>query len=419
MYDWHTNEKKLMDAIDIKAHISTYESVNKDACICPFHDDHDPSLKISSKKQIAKCFSCGWSGNVVKFHTDYHKINKQKSMIDLAEMYGVDIDSFDVQQNTIDFQFAQPYTKANGYFHFYLKKYEPAMNYMIDRGISVDVIKLFEIGICPKNDLLEKYMRSQFTDPSDYLSSELFTYDKKPRFGSRITIPLKDYSNTHTIGFVGRLVKYDRDNNVFINDDNGSKYINPTDSKHIGGYHKDSYLYGYYHAKAYQDIYVVEGYMDVLAMHTAGNPNTVALGGTAMTPRQFNLLSNKNIKLALDTDRSGIAAALKYTKEYSYTNFRYVIFKHKDANDSLINGKIEMKELNLYDFIRYILLSKVFDVSDVEKRIKFYNYIIDIADSLHDEVMTLSIKKLLLEHFGLNENISDFVNEALKKIGGN
>ena len=78
MYDWNLNEKRLMDSIDIKQHISTYESVQRDSCLCPFHDDHDPSLKISSKKQLAKCFVCGWSGNVVKFHADYHKTNKQK-----------------------------------------------------------------------------------------------------------------------------------------------------------------------------------------------------------------------------------------------------------------------------------------------------------------------------------------------------
>jgi hypothetical protein len=77
-----------------------------------------------------------------------------------------------------------------------------------------------------------------------------------------------------------------------------------------------------------------------------------------------------------------------------------------------------MKELNLHDFIKFILVSKVFDTDDLDKRIKFYHYIISIADALHDDVMMLSIKKLLLQHFGLNENISDFVNEALKKLGG-
>jgi DNA primase len=417
MYDWNLNEKRLMDSIDIKQHISTYESVQRDSCLCPFHDDHDPSLKISSKKQLAKCFVCGWSGNVVKFHADYHKTNKQKAMVDLSESYGITIDSFN-QTSNIDFTFAEVYSKTTPFLHFYLNNFQPALNYMFSRGISKEVIDKFEVGICPKNNTLYKFLYDQYKDESKFISTELFTYNKEPKYGSRIVLPIKDYSNTHTVGFVGRLVKYDTNKKYFSNDDTSNKYINPMESSHLGGYHKDQYLYGYYFAKNYQDIYVVEGYMDVLAMHTAGYENTVALGGTAMTSKQFSLISNKNIILALDSDKSGITAALKFTKEYAYKPFRYVIFRHKDANDSLIEGKILMKELNLHDFIKFILVSKVFDTDDLDKRIKFYNYIISIADALHDDVMMLSIKKLLLQHFGLNENISDFVNEALKKLGG-
>lgn len=399
MYNWHDNEKKLMDAIDIKSHIGLYHSVHQDACLCPFHDDHDPSLKISSKKQIAKCFVCGWSGNVVRFHMDQHQMNKVKAMQDLSNQYGITIDTFDQQKSNIDFSFANVYTETKGFLHYYLKHFKPAINYMLDRGITQDVINKFSIGICPKNNKLSEFLSSKFTS-EEYLKTDLFYNDGKVKYGSRIMIPLQDFSNQHTIGFAGRLVKYI--DNKFINDDSNDKYINPYDSYYVGGYKKESYIYGYYFAKSFNDIHIVEGYMDVLAMHSAGIENVVSIGGTAMTTKQFDLLSNKSLILAFDTDKSGVAAALKYTKTYHYYPFKYTIFKNKDANDSLKDGKIIMHTTNLFEYIKYVVEKDIFVADTFEKQHKLYYYLLDVADSLDDEFLRLSIRKYLLEYFKLN-----------------
>lgn len=434
-YNWDLNEKKLMDAIDIEGHIAKYINVNRHEATCPFHDDHDPSLKISSKKQVAKCFACGWSGNVVKFHMNYNGMNKQKAMEQLAEMYGVSIEPF-TEGPTIDYSWTKHYDEASKFFNFYLMHTEPAMNYLKDRGITDKTIEAYRIGICPKNKSLEAMLRDKYPD-DNVLDSDLF-YPKSgdPKYGSRIIFPLMNHYGTAVIGWAGRYVSPVIENkklvafNSDIPNDSISKYLNTMDDhSHQGGYLKDYYLYGYHIAKDYTTVYVVEGYMDVVSMYQAGYQNTVAVGGTSLTPNQFNKISNKGIILSLDADDAGVKAALQITIKYWYKDFRYGVYPKgtKDANDALQkgNGEIPIRVLNLVDYIKYVCEElKILDGLSTDDRIKWYKAILMTAEAIDPSsdqgfLLKSMIKKYLLWYMGLQEPmLTTFVTDALSKLGG-
>lgn len=281
--------------------------------LCPFHDDHNPSMSISPDKQIYTCFVCGAHGNVFNFVMDYERVSFIDAVKMIGRRVGVNID--------LPTQYKKPkekgiedlyniYDIANKFYQNNLstKEGNDAREYLSNRDFKEDVIKEFGIGLSLNNKLssmlLKKYdkdilIRSGICNESGGNIFDAFT--------ERIMFPLWDIDG-NVVGFSGRIYKTK----------DSSKYVN---SKESDIFKKGKLIYNYHRAKEEvrkkKFVLVVEGFMDVIALYKVGIKNVVAMMGTAVTNEQANLLKrlSTNIFLCFDGDSAGNMATMSCANE--------------------------------------------------------------------------------------------------------
>lgn len=281
--------------------------------LCPFHDDHNPSMSISPDKQIYTCFVCGAHGNVFNFVMDYEHVSFIDAVKMIGRRVGVNID--------LPTQYKKPkekgiedlyniYDIANKFYQNNLstKEGSDAREYLSNRDFKEDVIKEFGIGLSLNNKLssmlLKKYdkdilIRSGICNESGGNIFDAFT--------ERIMFPLWDIDG-NVVGFSGRIYKTK----------DSSKYVN---SKESDIFKKGKLIYNYHRAKEEvrkkKFVLVVEGFMDVIALYKVGIKNVVAMMGTAVTNEQANLLKrlSTNIFLCFDGDSAGNMATMSCANE--------------------------------------------------------------------------------------------------------
>ena len=278
--------------------------------LCPFHDDHDPSLSISEDKQIYKCFVCGNGGNVFTFVQNYKKVSFPESVVEVSKIIGKPIEVDFAPKKVSKFQ---PYydvlNSAIAYSTYLLsgsKLGEKPMKYLENRGISKQEIEYFNIGYNPENNVIYKYLNSQKYSDENIIKSgicRMLDNGMADVFYNRVLFPIHDmYGNP--IAFTARDFEGKSD----------SKYINSNENII---YTKGDNLYNYHRAKdsAKKSTYVIvcEGVMDVIAYYKAEKYNVVATLGTACTKKQIELLKSlsSNIVLSYDGDKAGQAANMK------------------------------------------------------------------------------------------------------------
>ena len=278
--------------------------------LCPFHDDHDPSLSISEDKQIYKCFVCGNGGNVFTFVQNYKKVSFPESVVEVSKIIGKPIEVDFAPKKVSKFQ---PYydvlNSAIAYSTYLLsgsKLGEKPMKYLENRGISKQEIEYFNIGYNPENNVIYKYLNSQKYSDENIIKSgicRMLDNGMADVFYNRVLFPIHDmYDNP--IAFTARDFEGKSD----------SKYINSNENII---YTKGDNLYNYHRAKdsAKKSTYVIvcEGVMDVIAYYKAEKYNVVATLGTACTKKQIELLKSlsSNIVLSYDGDKAGQAANMK------------------------------------------------------------------------------------------------------------
>ena len=278
--------------------------------VCPFHDDHDPSLSISQDKQIYKCFVCGNGGNVFSFVSNFKKISFPEAVAEVSKIIGkpIEIDTYVKKVS----KFQPYYDVLNSmitYCNYLLtgsKLGEEAMAYLNNRGMDKDLIDYFNIGFNPSNNKIYDYLKNHnFSDEDMIKAGACRMLDKGMAdiFYNRIVFPIHNPEG-EPIGFTARE----------FNQKTNSKYINSAEGLI---YTKGDNLYNYHRAKeeARKNAYVIscEGVMDVIAYHKAGKDNVVATLGTACTPKQIELLGSlsKHVVLSYDGDAAGQAANIK------------------------------------------------------------------------------------------------------------
>jgi DNA primase len=273
------------------------------AC-CPFHDEKTPSFTVSPKKQFYHCFGCGAHGSVIGFLMQYEGLEFLDAVEELARAAGLEVPSGGKQQPRTE---PGLYDVLRGCAKFYveeLRKHPEAVEYLKGRGLSGEICRDFEIGYAPAG--WDALIRSLGTDnkklallkQAGMLSEgNRGQYDK---FRNRIMFPIHDRRG-RVIAFGGRALS-----------DDGPKYLN---SPETTLYHKGRELYGLYLARQrssrLDNIIVVEGYMDVVALAQFGFKNVVATSGTATTDSQVELLfrSADTIVFCFDGDKAGRKAA--------------------------------------------------------------------------------------------------------------
>ncbi|WP_458700243.1 DNA primase [Sulfurospirillum sp. 1307] len=334
------NLKTRLDIVDV---VGSYLELKKSGanfkCVCPFHDDSNPSLVISPSKQIYHCFSCGAGGDSIKFVMEYEKLSYPEAIEKLANMYNFSLTY--TSQNGKKQEDRKLLENLNNFYKKNLDNNTFAKEYLTKRGIGEASIEKFEIGYAPSSRETLSFLGSHGYSVSEAIelgilgSGEGGTY---ARFIERIMFPIKSASGK-IVGFGGRTIN-----------NHPAKYINSPQTKL---FNKSYLLYGYNFAKEnifkQNNIIITEGYLDVIMLHQAGFQTAVATLGTALTKEHLPLITKTNprVILAYDGDSAGIAAALKASLMLSKMSVDggVVIFgAGADPADMVKNGQIE--ELN-------------------------------------------------------------------------
>ncbi len=304
---------RIRDAADIVTVISPYVNLKKQGQnyigLCPFHNDRHPSLNVSQRKQIYKCFSCGAGGNAITFLMEYEKISFVEALKRLAQQTGIELDLQESPEKTD--LFTKLYDLHDFAADLYSNKLfsdsgKKALSYLMDRGLSEKIIREFRLGLAPDSwDFMLNKVKTKNTPVDIIQKSGLFTKTEKgqfDRFRNRIMFPIFNLSG-RVVAFGGRAL-----------DDDPAKYLN---SPETPIYHKSEIFYGLHAArdairKADQAI-LVEGYMDYLQLIGSGITNVIAVSGTALAELHVGQLRKftPHVVVSYDGDEPGRKAAVR------------------------------------------------------------------------------------------------------------
>ncbi|HFI2472535.1 TPA: DNA primase [Streptococcus suis] len=333
--------------------------------LCPFHGEKTPSFNVIEDKQFYHCFGCGKSGDVFKFIEETRGVSFTDAVAILAEKAG-----FQVEVSTNHFQPKKEnphqalydiHQDATKFYHALLmttKMGEEARQYLHQRGLTDEVIKNFQLGLAPDGQNILYQKLSQNYDEESLLHSGLFNPSEQnmifDAFQGRIMFPLTDEYG-RVIAFSGRIwTEKDLQNKQL------AKYKN---SRSTAIFNKSYELYHLDKAKAVikkqREVYLMEGFLDVIAAHRAGIENAVASMGTALTREHVGHLAKfcKKIVLTYDGDRAGQAATMKALDELG--DFQVDIVSLPDNMDP-----DEFLQRNSEEALRQVLTKS--RISDVE-----------------------------------------------------
>ena len=377
-------------------------------CVCPFHDDHSPSMSLSTDKQIYKCFSCGATGNVFSFVAEYENVSFIEAVSIVANKCGMEL-SQTTFNNNVSQVFKEEHEIMELSQKFFLNNLrtdagKEATKYLNDRGINDDIIKEFGIGLSlDSNDSLLTLLNIKNYDTNKLVEIGLVnivngkTYDM---FTRRITFPLWD-KDGNIVGFSARIYRGEKD---------ASKYMNSRESKI---FKKGETLYNYHNAKDVakreKRIVVVEGFMDAIRVSLSGIKNVVALQGTAMTSDQINLLKKLRVKviLCLDNDNAGLMATVANGEELVKNGVETYVIRlsgEKDPDEYIIanGGEAFLDNVNnpltFFEFkMNYFKQNKNLD--NVEDLTEYINDVLKSLASNNDPILReVTLNKLAKEH---------------------
>jgi DNA primase len=289
------------------------------ACLCPFHEDRNPSMFVSPQKQIYKCFVCGAGGDVFSFVMNYHKLSFPEAMKVLAERAGIELPDTRNPAEAGQTSLRQRLSDANKCAcTFFQRQYQhqqigaKVRDYVATRAINEQMLEEFQIGYAPDSwDMLAEYLAKRNLPLEDFVECGLISPRKTgngmfDRMRHRLMFPICDALG-RPIAFGGRILP-----DGTLGDKNEAKYLN---SPETPLFNKSQTLYGLHLAKQAilqtRTAVIVEGYMDVVACHQHGVRNVVAALGTALTKEHAHALRHfaEKVVLLFDADEAGQKAA--------------------------------------------------------------------------------------------------------------
>ncbi len=306
----------LPNQIDIVDLISKRLSLKKTGsdyrAPCPFHGGKNRNFAVNAHKQFYHCFKCGESGGAISFVQKFDHLDFVEAIETIASEFGLKIE-YDSNSKPVDPRLERYRVLSQKVSDFYIQQLkqspakEKAVSYAKNRGISGEIAQRFELGFAPPSnkDLLLNFEKNE-QDTNDLKSLGLLKtgqYGDYDFFRDRLMFPIHN-TKGKVIAFGGRAF----DNKA------KAKYLNSSESPIFS---KSRELYGLHHARKYSStmdyVLVVEGYMDVVALHQAGFTKVVATLGTATTPEHLKILARttNTIVFCFDGDSAGRAAAWK------------------------------------------------------------------------------------------------------------
>ena len=354
--------------------------------LCPFHHEKTPSFSVNPERGVFYCFGCGKGGSAFTFLMEMEKVTFIEAVKILAEKAGVAVDALNDESpgHTKREAMFELLGRVAGSLAYILKNGEhaaPAKEYIVSRGITPEIIDKYQLGYAPKDrSWLFRFLKSRNYSDEFLAETGLFStrYPGKSFFSDRLIFPIFSHRGP-VIAFGGRSLT-----------NNEPKYLN---SPETSFFKKGEQLYGLYQGlqviRKAREFYLVEGYVDVLAMAQAGIGNTVAPLGTSFTDNQARLLKRfaDTAVLLFDGDSAGIKAteraigicesaglnslvvempagtdpadilkndgpeALKNSLKYRINSFEYLLKSVVSRHDA---GTPEGKEFAINDLFSYI-----------------------------------------------------------------
>ncbi len=309
----YINEEEILkirqeaDIVDIiSAYLPLQQKGRNYVALCPFHDDHSPSMVVSKERQIFNCFTCRTGGNVFSFIMKFKNVGFLEAVEMVAQKIGYNLKVEHKTENPVLQKEYLMYDLATKFYQNNLNTAagSEAKKYLHNRGITDDIIKEFKIGLALKDkDKLSKLLMQKKYSLEEIEKLGLVNksgIDITDTFANRIMIPITNF-NGQVVAFTGRI----------YNEENTAKYIN---SRETSIFKKSHILFNYHNAKKMireaNEVIVVEGNMDAIMLSSKGLKNVVALMGVALSNEQINELKKMRVPvvLMLDNDNAGLEA---------------------------------------------------------------------------------------------------------------
>jgi DNA primase len=423
----------IFDNIDIVSLVSEYVKLEKRGQnylgLCPFHNEKTPSFTVSPEKKIAHCFGCGKGGNIFQFVSLIENITYNQAIAKLGTRLGLDIESNDNKEasydlnNELDIMYYGHRLLADYYNYILLntKEAEDALKYLLDRGLSEDVIKHFNLGYAPRdNNIALNFFNSNKINLDLMVEAGLLgkndNGDYYDVFKDRVMFPIKNNQN-QVVAFSGRTMSSDK---------SVPKYYNTHETKI---FEKRTVLYNYSDARSFiakeNEVILCEGYMDVIKAHQNGMKNAVALMGTNIDNNKLKEVLSlvKKITLSLDNDEAGSKAQIEIGNRIIQTTDNVYKLKFsgaKDLDEFLTEKNTKNPDFDVENYLRNnkehfinykIEYCKNDSKSNIEQRIKYKNEILVNIAYVEDESLKYILLTNLAEEFGIERQV------LLKELG--
>ncbi|NND78068.1 MAG: DNA primase [Flavobacteriales bacterium] len=367
--------------------------------LCPFHNEKTPSFTVSPAKQIYHCFGCSESGGVINFLMTHEHLSYPEAVRQLAQRYNIEIEEKEYTAEEKEARgkaesFSLILKMAADWFTDQFNNSEKgkaiAQSYVKERGINSPMVEKFSLGYCPDDGrMLAEHAKAKGYDQG--FLEELGLVKDSPRgaydvYRGRLIFPIRDLGGK-IIAFGARALKSGQQ----------PKYINSPE--HLI-YNKSRTLYALHEARKSaaknDNVFVVEGYTDVIALHQAGVENVVATCGTSVTEDHIARLRHitKNVTVVFDGDVAGQKAALRTVKNILRVGLNARVISLPEGEDpDTIAKSLSSHDLQVFleesqkDFLQFIVQTQLEAAgNDPVKKSEVSKTIIETVSEIPDNV---------------------------------
>ena len=393
--------------------------------LCPFHGEKTASFSVAPDKGIYYCFGCHKGGSVINFQMEIEGLSYPDAVRSLAKRVGMEVPEDEQYQSRYRQQerLWALHKEAARFFHSQL--YAPvgaeALNYALGRGMSRSILTTFGVGYAPESwDSMVKAMRAKGYTDQELRDSGLVTVSKKngnlyDRFRDRLMFPIIDVRG-NVIGFGGRIIKKDSD---------AAKYLNSPETLI---FNKRKNLFGMNLAKKTKQGYfiLVEGNIDVVALHQYGFDNAVASLGTSLTEEQAALITRytDQIVLIYDGDKAGQNATQRAIPILEKAGIQVKVLTLRDAKDpdeflkkfGADRFKLLLEESSNRVEYQLNAIAKKYDLRDDDQKVKYLQESAELISTLGSSVQREVYAGRVADHAKISlEAMKLEVNRAFKR----
>lgn len=401
--------KELISQVNITELIGNFSKLYKAGAsyktLCNVHGDTSPSLSINPRKQIYKCFVCNHGGNALDYLIWAQRFTYNQAIEYLVNFVGEDLKDFQIKSkinfNEKQIEIVNALKDANNLFRYFLDIYletnNDVKNFLLERKLTKEEIIKYSIGFAPlqddSNNSYVDLLIKKGNHPAVLINASLVNENNNnPFFYNRIIFPIFD-EESNLVAFGGRKLS---------NNDSSPKYIH---SKESSIFKKSSIIYNYQNASKYEQLIIVEGFMDVIAFNKIGFDNAVAIMGVALTNEHIKKIKkHKEILVFLDNDQAGLQSTLGVIKILLKNKIEAFVINNdlsKDADEIVNseNGKEKLlsllsnNKISFSDFVYNYFINN-FELSNSVNLQKSLQWLKEYTQYLNQISLKLMVDKL-------------------------